>query len=80
MNSRIKELRKQAAREVSNANQWTNDDEWNELFMEKFAELIVNQCVRVMYDNAIERKVPPDIDKTPLQYAIAIKEHFGVEE
>ena len=48
--------------------------------LEKFAELIVNQCVRVMYDNAIERKVPPDIDKTPLQYAIAIKEHFGVKE
>jgi len=44
MNSRIKELRKQAAREVSNANQWTNDDEWNELFMEKFAELIVQAC------------------------------------
>ena len=47
MNERIKELRKQAAREVSNANQWTNDDEWNELFMEKFAELIVRECAEI---------------------------------
>jgi len=46
---------------------------------EKFAELIVRECVKVMYDNAIERKVPPDIDKTPTHYAKAILEHFGVE-
>jgi hypothetical protein len=33
-----------------------------------------------MYDNAIERKVPPDIDKTPVQYAIAIKEHSIIND
>jgi hypothetical protein len=47
MNERMKELRKQAAKEVSNANQWTNDDEWDELFMEKFAELIVHECAAI---------------------------------
>ena len=47
--------------------------------MEKFAELIVRECVKVMYDNAIERKVPPDINQTPTHYAIAVLEHFGVE-
>ena len=46
---------------------------------EKFAELIVRECVKVMYDNAIERKVPPDINQTPTHYAIAVLEHFGVE-
>ena len=46
----------------------------------KFAELIVRECVKVMYDNAIERKVPPDINQTPTHYAIAVLEHFGVEE
>ena len=46
MNERILELRKQAAREVSNANQWTNDDEWNELFMDKLAELIVQDYAK----------------------------------
>ena len=52
MNERFRELRKQAAREVSNANQWT-DDEWNELFMEKFAELIVRECNRTITNNGI---------------------------
>ena len=46
---------------------------------EKFARLIVRECVKVMYDNAIERKVPPDINQTPTHYAIAVLEHFGVE-
>jgi hypothetical protein len=45
----------------------------------RFAELIVRECVKVMYDNAIERKVPPDINQTPTKYAIAVLEHFGVK-
>lgn len=45
----------------------------------KFARLIVRECVKVMYDNAIERKVPPDANQTPTHYAIAVLEHFGVE-
>jgi len=49
-------------------------------FCEKFAELIVRECVKAMYDNAIERKVPPDINQTPTHYAVAVLEHFGVEE
>ena len=57
MNERIKELRKQAAREVSNANQWTNDDEWTELFMEKFAELIVKECADAA-DMAYDARCP----------------------
>jgi hypothetical protein len=72
MNERIQELEEQCWEPKQYGPPWFNS--------KKFAELIVWECVRVMYDNAIERKVPPDIDKTPLQYAIAIKEHFGVEE
>jgi hypothetical protein len=48
--------------------------------LEKFAELIVRECVTVMYDDAIKRKVPPDINQTPTHYAVAVLEHFGVEE
>jgi hypothetical protein len=33
-----------------------------------------------MYDDAIERKVPPDINQTPTHYAVAVLEHFGVKE
>jgi hypothetical protein len=45
----------------------------------EFAELMVRECVAVMYDNAIERRVPPDIDKTPAHYAVAVLKHFGIE-
>lgn len=75
MNERIKELWYQAV-------QPHTGDSWAEqtAFMEEFAVLIVRECVKVMYDNAIERKVPPDINQTPTHYAIAVLEHFGVEE
>jgi hypothetical protein len=74
MNERIKELRKQAAREVSNANQWTNDDEWNELFMEKFAELIVKECAGVCEDYR-----GTEWGKAAECIGDSIKQHFGVE-
>ena len=48
--------------------------------MEMLAELIVRECVKVMYDNAIERKVGLDVDKRPTYYAAAILEHFGAKE
>jgi hypothetical protein len=48
--------------------------------LEKFAELIVRECVKVMYDNAIERKIGLEIDKRPTYYAAAILEHFGTKE
>lgn len=47
---------------------------------QRFAQLLVRECVKVMYDNAVERKVPPDINQTPTHYAVAILEHFGVTE
>ncbi len=59
---------------------WDHMDEYDRTAILKFAELIVRECVKVMYDNAIERKVPPDINQTPTHYAIAVLEHFGVEE
>jgi len=71
VNERIQELAEQAG--------WDNHHAQFDTRIEKFAELIVGECVKVMYDNAIERKVPPDIDKTPAHYAVAVLEHFGVE-
>ena len=73
MNERIKELRKQAAREVSNANQWTNDDEWNELFMEKFAELVVKECASIAGKAECSDTWTEPVEDT-------IKKHFGVDE
>ena len=76
MNERIKELVKQATTYIEPT---SNSGEGWIFDKEKFAKLIVKECVRVMYDNAIERKVPPDINQTPTHYAAAVLEHFGVE-
>jgi hypothetical protein len=70
MNERIQELAEQAG--------WDNHHAQFDTRIEKFAELIVRECVKVMYDDAIERRVTPDIDKTPTHYVVAVLEHFGV--
>ena len=76
MNDRIRELAEQAGLipGIMGINRFTYFDP------EKFASLIVRECVKVMYDNAIERKVGLDIDKRPTYYAAAILEHFGAKE
>ena len=81
MNDRIKELRKQAAMEVCNANQWTNDDEWNDLFMAKFAELIVRECALTLYKSAVQDKQAGfDHESKIMELAgDMIKQQFGVE-
>ena len=73
MNERIEELAKECYVK-------TGSEHTDHFAYWKFAELIVRECVKVMYDNAIERKVPPNINQTPTHYAIAVLEHFGVEE
>jgi hypothetical protein len=74
MNSRIQELAEQAK---SNMPAGLVVERWIELYNQEFARLIVRECVKVMYDNAIDRQVPPDIEQTPTHYAAAILEHFG---
>lgn len=83
MNEPIEKLFDQALEEFKAENKYATvvvPDPVQRDFVEKFARLIVRECVKVMYDNAIERKVPPDINQTPTHYAIAVLEHFGVEE
>ena len=75
MNERIKELIEEST--ISLGNPQIDGSYFDK---EKFAELIVRECVKVMYDNAIERKVGLDIDKRPTYYAAAILEHFGAKE
>ena len=88
MNERIKELAEQAKDFMTDQvsylssihNRALSTTEAADIFEEKFADLIVRECVTVMYDDAIERKVPPDINQTPTHYAVAVLEHFGVKE
>ncbi len=77
MNKLIKSLSDQAKQKVP---QGLFVDQWIERYNEEFAKLIVQECVKTMYDDAIARQVPPDIEKTPTYYAKAILEHFGENE
>ena len=61
MNERIKELEKQC---------W--DNQTNHLNAEKFAELIVKECVGIVAD-AVDHREPAST------YASKIQQHFGVE-
>jgi len=70
MNERIKELAEQAG--YKPLSPLTFADELNEIFMKKFAELIVRECagVELYWLSEQDRKA----------VAGKIKEHFGVEE
>ena len=65
MNERIWELWDQAKVDP------TNEDAHH--LVEKFAELIVRECIDTVLDSSVEYTTRP-------QVAIEIKEHFGVEE
>lgn len=84
MNERIRELADQAA-ELCQTDYESESQRkrrlYNEIFLSKFAELIVAECGKVVvnggYRNpALGEKHP----LTPPEIATMIKEHFGVEE
>ena len=71
MNERIKELEQQCV-------YWDADDETYEFDREKFAELIVRDCVRVC--NKVYFDDYPDAeDFERSEEGEAIKRHFGVK-
>jgi hypothetical protein len=91
MNERIRELWTQAGGHYNGGNQHT----WPEYTIddpEKFAELIIRECMKVALD---ERVSDEEIDKSDdiedrcylrgnnggvVDAVVAIKQHFGVEE
>jgi len=79
MNERIRELVRQAVISVDivTGNE-ALDDELAKMyipdcFSEKFAELIVRECIDTVLDSSVEYATRPQI-------AEELKEHFGVEE
>jgi hypothetical protein len=66
MNERIKQLWEQAAKT-------TQGDSWEEQtkFMERFAELIVKECVKAYNDDGYQTEYEQDLK---------VLKHFGVEE
>jgi hypothetical protein len=76
MNERIRELAKEAAREMNETGTYSEPK-----FQEKFAELIVREClelVSVNRDLAIEDGW--NVDEAMSTAINDIEEHFGVEE
>ena len=67
MNETITKLWEQAAQ---------RDDLWGQARYEKFAELIVRECAQVCRDQPNVYALKADRDNC----AIAIEQHFGVEE
>ena len=71
MNERIRELAWQAANGMLSYDA-EGDFRLSEKEVEKFAELIVRECIDTVLDSSVEYTTRP-------QVAIEIKEHFGVE-
>ena len=83
MNERIRQLAEQAdAYAWQQIDEGADYDKQPQYFAEKFAELIVQQCLR-MCDCAevslLEHSYPREADGAA-SVKIFIKEHFGVEE
>ena len=75
MNERIRELVAQAeSYAYEHEEHWHDGPDWQELFNEKFAELIVRECADVAKET--RWAVPPSQE----QIARGIQKHFGVEE
>ena len=77
MNERIKELAKQAEGWANQFEEhWGDGPDTNELFKQKFAELIVKECMEQVWysrEDGINGNVSEVIKER-------IKQHFGVEE
>jgi hypothetical protein len=76
MNKRIQQLAEQAEDWADNQNFYESD--YRDYFMEKFAELIVAECVSICQDVDGEDNI--DARSGRQDCAAEIREHFGVEE
>jgi hypothetical protein len=76
VNQRIRELAEQAGYKPLSPP--TFADELNEIFMRKFAELIVEECARIVPDTDLEDVEGGD-SAVLMAASKQIKKHFGVE-
>jgi hypothetical protein len=79
MNERIKELESQAWEQVNRTNGLVRTEDFNQ----KFAELIVQECIGHCEDARFKQTntVPKEYANRRINMCIlTIKEHFGVEE
>ena len=72
MNEKIQKLRKLAERYALDSPSPMNAAEFDEIFDEIFADLIVRECINVIGESRESRQ-------TAMYYRHRIAEHFGVE-
>lgn len=77
MNEKIKQLANQAQQYAECTT--PQGLEWFDVFKEKFAELIVRECVDVCESMPLIGSYKTVQDATLKDAAVQIKEHFGVE-
>jgi hypothetical protein len=79
MNERIKQLAKEAAREMNETGTYSEPK-----FQEKFAELIVRECEKVIRAEIAVTDIDGEAERAwemGMECGVGlIKEHFGVEE
>ena len=75
MNERIKKLKEQATSYT-----WNGNDVTEELDEDRFAELIVQECSKVIRHGGQRKGAFGNEDLRPSEIATMIEEHFGVEE
>ena len=82
MNERIKELIEQATESTGflTAGDSVKPLPVREFNKEKFAELIVRECSKVIRNGGYRRGAFGNEDLRPSEIATMIEEHFGVEE
>ena len=80
MNEKIKQLAEQALTYVTH-NPKANKLNSGDMFDEKFAELIVEECAKVIVNGGYRNPALGEKHSlTPPEIATMIQEHFGVEE
>lgn len=78
MNERIQELVKQARRYAEDKQNDPLRVYTLDVFTEKFAELIVQECAK-LHANKLEKRPCSEYNKGRIELAQEIKDHFGVE-
>ena len=79
MNDRIRELENQAEKFVLSIPAALDINEYTSIFNEKFAELIVSQCIfEVMHESTKEPSI--DIQNFSVTVVNRIKKHFGIKK
>lgn len=71
MNERIREVWIKAASEDSDPDNWDTQEQ----FIERFAKLIVRECVNIAFQNDVAK-----FTRDGYQIGMDIQKHFGVEE